>query len=649
MVGVTPAAFFGLDPARSPDFFVPLHLAPELLATGAAGAPRGLFTRDDAYWVTGAARLAPGMTRERAEAIVGPPFAAMVTDSVGDERGRLRFVPTLDIVDGAGGIDGLRSRYREPVLLLFGMVVVILAIGCANIASLLLSRATVRRREMAVRLSVGAGRGSVIRQLLVESVLLSLAGGAAGVVLSVWGTRALAVLLANGDDGFTLRAAIEWRVLAFTLAVSAATGVLFGLAPALQATRVDLLAALKDSRLLAVPRRGARRAAPGAGQVLVVAQIALSLVLLVAAGLFARSLSNLRTVELGFNKENLLLAEVGALRAGYMRDIDGLKRFYTDLRSRLQRIPGVEDVSMSWSVLAGGDAYARQVVIPGITATERSTNVQVVGAGFFRTMQIPMVAGREMTEAEVVERRPVAVVDRRFADQYFGRVDPIGRTIEVTGEGQLEVVGVSEPARHDVLKGDARPVVYYSYAWDPHPLFNLVFELRTQGEPLAYAGAVRTAVRDQNPGATVTGFRTQVNNIDRTINQEIVFASLSNVFAVLALAIACVGLYSTVSYAMSRRTTEMGLRLALGARRTELLVLALRQVLLLGLAGLLIGVPAALVVSRAIERFLWRIEGHDPVTMASAATTALTAIVLAGYVPAWRAARTNPLVAMRAD
>jgi predicted permease len=648
VVGVTPPSFFGVDPARSPDFFIPLHSGALLDPTGIPGTSPDLLARADGYMITVAARLRPRVNAGQAESILRPYFDAYVAESVKGDEQRLHVTPTLSIQPGAGGLDGLRSRLRDPILVLFSMVALILVIACANIASLLLSRATARRREIAVRLALGAGRGSVVRQLLTESIVLSLLGGVLGVIASLWGVPVLTALLANGDDSFVLRADVDWQVLAFTLVVSIATGVLFGLAPALHATRVDVFLALKAWRRIGLESWRYRRVfLPSFGQSLVVAQIALSLVLLVAAGLFARSLSNLRTTDLGFNKEGLLLADVGAQAARFTDE--ETKTFWAALRGRLLQVPGVKDVSMSWSALAGGGAYVRPVSIPGTAISEQEINVQVIGEGFFRTMQIAILAGRPISDAEVVNRRAVAVVDRRFAEAYFPGIDPIGRTIVVEGEGQLEVVGVSTPARHDVVKGDVRPVVYYTYTWDPHPLFNLVFELRTLGVPLSYANAVRAAVRELNPDVRVTALRTQVTNIDRTINPDIVLARLSNTFSVLALLIACVGLYGTVGYSMARRTQEMGIRIALGAQRAWLLALALRQVLGLAAAGLLIGVPAALLASRYIESLLWGVDSRDPATLAGAAALAVTAVALAGFLPASRASRIDPTVALRSE
>jgi macrolide transport system ATP-binding/permease protein len=646
VVGVSPPEFFGLDPARSPDVFMPVRTGPLLQAGGTPGSTPEMYRDPGDYWLAVVGRLRPGTDPERAQAVLRHRFEQFLAGS-GATAEQLRRSPTLAVEEGAGGLDGLRRRYRDPLAVLFVMVLLMLAIACANVASLLTSRAVSRRREIAVRLSVGAGRVAVIRQLLTESVLLALLGGAAGIALSLWGMPLLTALLANGQDGFTLRAGLNWQVLAFTVCVSMITGLVFGLAPAVYATRFSIFPALKGMRSTDSGGLTRRRLRPGLGQVLVVTQIALSLVLLVGAGLFARTVSNLRSTELGFNRDGLLLATTAAARAGYSDD--ALKQFYRELMMRVRRIPGVEDATMSWSVLAGGGTYVRPVSVPGTDLRRSEINIQVIGESFFRTMQIPILAGRAIGDEDVAARRAVAVVDQRFAETYFAGRDPVGRTIQVEGEGALEVVGVSANARHDVVRGDVRPVVYFTYAWDPHPLYQMVFELRTRGEPMAYAEPFRQVVRAMNPAVTVTAPRTQSANLDRTINQEIVFARLSHAFALVALSISCIGLYGTVSYGMARRTEEIGIRMALGASRASVLRLAFGQVLSLGVAGLALGVPASLAASGFVERFLWGVAPGDPATMAAMVATSLVAMGLAGYVPARRAARIDPLSALKAE
>ena len=368
--------------------------------------------------------------------------------------------------------------------------------------------------------------------------------------------------------------------------------------------------------------------------------------LLVGAGLFTRTLTNLRTSELNFDLDNVLLATIATRDTD---SIDALKAFWGEVRARLEQVPGVRAVSMSWSVLTAGGTYVRPVSIPGTDVHASEINVQVMGEAFFRTMQIPILAGRDISDQEVEAARPVAIVDRRFVETYFPGLDPIGRTIEVEGEGVLEVVGVSANARHDVVKGDVRPVVHYTYTWDSHPLETLVFELRTERDPLSYAATLRRVGHDLNPRAQVVSTRTQASTIDRSISQEIAFARLCSAFAVFALLIASVGLYGTMSHSLGRRTNEIGIRMALGARRGVVMRLVLGEALTLGLVGIAIGVPVSLVSSRLIESFLWGIEADDALTIAVAAATLLAAVLVAGYAPACRASRIDPTVALRQD
>ena len=644
VVGVTPREFFGLDPARSPDFFIPLHAGPLLQGTGVAASGARMYQDGRDYWLGVAGRLRSGVTRAQAQTILAQRFQQLAVSTVTNDD-QLRTVPALVVTVGAGGLDALRVRFREPLWVLFVMAALILTITCANIAGLLMSRAAARRREMAIRLSVGAGRLRVIRQLLTESVVLASVGGLLAVALAFWGTRVLTALLANGAENFTLRAQLNWPVLAATALLTLATGMLFGLAPAIQATRVNVVPALKGTRSDRVTTGPGSRLVPGLGQSLVVMQIALSLVLLVGAGLFARTLSNLRATSLGFNQEGLLLATIDAGRAGY--EGDTVKAFWADLRLRLREMPGVEEVSLSWSALAGGGTYLRPVTIPGGDVTAEDVNVQVMGETFFTTMQIPILAGRAISVQDVESSRAVTVIDSRFAEVYYPGLDPIGRRFEVEGEGELEVIGVAADARHSVVKGDVRPTLYYTYTWDPHALPRMIVELRTVGDPLTYGPALRSLVRAANPRVIVRSVRTQAANIDRTINQEIVFARLCNGFALLALLIACVGLYGSMTHSTTRRLHEFGLRMALGAPRGSVVRLVLRQALALGVAGIVVGVPGALGASRFIESFLWGIEPSDPVTTGLAAATLLLAVLVAGSAPAWRASRIDPTVALR--
>ena len=535
----------------------------------------------------------------------------------------------------------------DPTIL--ALVGLILAIACANIANLLLARSAARSREMAVRLSLGAGRMRVVRQLLTESVVLALAGGALGVLFAIWGIRFLTALMANGEDNFTLRADLNWHVLGVTLGLSLLTGLLFGLAPAVQAVRIDLTPALKSARSSA-PRasfgRGWRRI--GLSRILVASQVAISLLLLVAAGLFVHTLSNLQSINLGFNRENLLLFSVNAKQAGY-RD-QALARFYGDLQEKLAVIPGVRGVSLSHFALISGSMSSYNFTIPGRPpAGEMSTATLRIGPAFFATMQIPILLGRAINRADQSSAVPVAVVNEIFVRKFFGGENPIGRKFVFDAKQPVEIVGVAKTARYDSLTRDTPPVAYLPYGQDLRPLGGMYYEVRAAGDPLALAGAVRKIVRAANDRIPVTELRTQEATIGQTIQQERIFAKLCSAFAVLALLIAAVGLYGTMAYSVARRTGEIGIRMALGAKSGSVIWLVMREVLLLTAGGLAIGLPVVYSASHLVRSFLFEMTPNDPLTMSIAAGVLMAAAIAAGYGPARRASRISPMTALRQE
>ena len=431
--------------------------------------------------------------------------------------------------------------------------------------------------------------------------------------------------------------------------LSLVCGVLYGLAPALQATRPALMPRLRDR---SVGKSGARlRAArPSLTQVLVVAQIATSLLLLVAAGLFVRTLSNLQSVSLGFNRDDVLLFELNAPQAGLPET--RVADFYADLRRRLSDVPGVRGVTLSHaSLIRAGRAHP--ITVDG--QPTRGTRVLWTGPRFFTTMQIPILRGREITERDRQGTLPVVVVSELFARTNFGDAEPIGRRIAIGGSLRVggepvvfEVVGVAASARYGGLKGDVPPVVYVAYAQvPPAELQQMTYAMRMEGDPMRYVGTVRQVVHEADGRVPITNLKTQAADIDQTINQEIVFARLCSAFAILALTIACVGLYATMAYAVARRTGEIGLRLALGAGRGAVIWMILRDVCVLAAVGLAIGVSAAFAASRLIESFLFETQRNDPRAVALAAAILLTSALAAGYGPARRASRVDPLTALR--
>ncbi|HXI27593.1 MAG TPA: ABC transporter permease, partial [Vicinamibacterales bacterium] len=483
VVGVAPAEFFGVDPAAAPNVYLPMHAGPRVQERSFAIVN---FVDPNYYWVEMMGRLKPGVDIGQAQAALAAPFAQWVASTATTDAERAN-LPVLRLEEGAAGLDSLRRQYSKPLFVLLTMVGLILAIACANTANLLLARAASRTREMAVRLSLGASRWRIVRQLLTESVLLAALSGLLGVVIAVAGIGVLTRLLANGEEGFTLHADLNWHVLAVMLALSFLCGMLFGLAPALQASRPTLMPGLKDgaigapraARLAVLPRAISRQA-------LVVAQIAISLLLLVVAGLFVQTLSKLQSVSLGFNRDHVLLFDVNAPQAGY--PVARVANFYDQLRRRLGDLPGVLDTTLSHASLVRA-GRAHPITIDGKAV--QGARVLWTGPRFFATMQIPIVRGREITERDRQGTTPVAVVSERFAATNFGEADPLGRKLAIGGALRvdgvpltLEIVGVAANAQYGGLRRNNPPVVYVSYAHVPgSQVGQVTYALRTAGDP----------------------------------------------------------------------------------------------------------------------------------------------------------------------
>jgi predicted permease len=470
--------------------------------------------------------------------------------------------------------------------------------------------------------------------------LLAAVGGALGIAVAIWGIRFLTLLLANGQTDFTLHANLNWHVLGVAAALSLLTGVLFGLAPALQAIRVDVVPALKKLRTT----EARSRMRFNLSHALVVSQIALSLLMLVAAGLFVRTLRKLQSVEVGFNRENVLLFELDARKAGH-KDPE-ISLFYDDLQKRFSAVPSVRDVSLSQSSLVqAGTGY--NITVNGAPPDE-ATRILFIGRDFFKTMQIPVLAGRAIEERDQPGSMQVAVVSELFAKVNFGDRNPLGQHLHLgTALRDMEIVGVARNAQYGELKNNAPPVVYIPYNQGPPPPRQMVYALRTAGNPLALVNTVREIVHQADDRVPVTEVRTQVEDINQTINQEIVFAKLCTGFAVLALVIACVGLYGTVSYNVARRTAEIGIRMALGAQRGVVVWMVLREVCVLAAVGLALSVPTAFATSQFLKSFLFGMKPNDPAALLLAVATLLAAALLAGYLPARKAARIDPMIALR--
>jgi len=634
VIGVAPPEFFGVDPAAAPDLYLPLHT--NLLVDGAG--TEGMYRDGNFYWIEMMGRLRPGVSMAQAQAALAPRFQQWVAATATTEGERAK-LPALMLNPGAAGLGSLRRKYSKPLFVLLMMAGLILAIGCANIANLLLARAAARRREMAVRLSLGSGRFRVVRQLLTESVMLASLGGALGVLFAIWGVRSLTFLLSSGQPNFTLHAELNWNVLGVTAALSVVCGLLFGLAPAIQSTRPDVVPALKTGRE-GGPRRRAQH-------VLVVAQIAFSFLILVVAGLFVRTLNKLHAIQLGYARENILLFSLNARQSGH-RDPE-IATFYENLRKRFELILGVSGATLSHSSIINadraGETYRGTIQIG--TVTIEGAGVMVAGPRFLTTMQIPILAGREIDDRDQPGSRPVAVISERLARTYFANENPVGRRITFLDEKRdLEIVGVSGDLRYGRLKEEDSPMTVFVAVSQTSP-GGMTYALRTVGDPLRYVKSVREIVREADSRLPVTHVATQAAEIDRTISHEVMFAKLSTGFALLALLIACVGLYGTMSYNVARQIGEIGIRMALGAQRRTVVWMVLREVLVLAGGGLAVGVPIALAASKYLASLLYQVRPNDAGALAAAVGMILIATLVAGYVPAFRASGIDPMAAVR--
>jgi macrolide transport system ATP-binding/permease protein len=646
VIGVTPEHFSGFDPATIADVYLPLHGAVLLEAE-----PPGGFFDQNYYWLDVMGRLQPGVRLADAQTALATPFQQWAR-STATTSAELANLPVLQLESGAGGLDTLRRRFSKPVYVLLAMVGLILAIACANTANLLLARSTARRREMAVRLAVGAGRLRIIRQLLTESVVLALVSGGLGVFVAFVSIQTLSRLLANGQEAngqqaVLIDARLDWRVLSVTLVLSIACGLLFGLAPAIHSTRLSLTPDLKDRSLADSPRRPWLRARLTVMQSLIVSQLVMSLLLLVAAGLFARTLTNLESVELGFQPDHLLLFDVNAAQAG--RSASETAAFYADLRRRLSEAPGVGEATLAHaSLIAAGRGLPFSV--DGAPASP--ARVLNAGPAFLKTMEIRLFRGRDLDERDSPDAAPAVLISDLFARTYFPGRDPIGRRIHLGGAhpADFEIVGIAANAHYGGLKREVPPVIYMPYSQTAFPpLGQMTFVVRTDADPLQYGSVVRDIVRRADPRVPVTRIRTQTGEIEQTLNQEIIFARLCAASATLALVMACIGLYGTMAYGVTRRTPEIGIRIALGARQSTVLWMVLREVCALAAIGLAISLPIAMFASRLVQSFLFELKPNDPYTIGSAASVLALAALLAGYGPARRAARISPTVALRAD
>jgi predicted permease len=645
VVGIAPPEFTGTIASSPPDVYVPIMMLGQVLPSSNPDLLFGPRSRSSG-WLQVLGRLKPGVSREQAAAAM-TTLGSQVARAHPNADGSLRVEPKFLIEDGSRGHTNLLRDIRFPLQMLMATVGLILLIACANVANLLLARAGARRKEIAVRLAVGASRGRLIRQLLTESMLLATLGGGAGLAMasSISGLI-VSFTPPNTFSTLTLDNRLDWRVLGFTLVNSLLTGILFGLAPAVRASRPDLVSALKDESTLL----GNRVRRLSLRNLLVVGQVALSLMVLVGAGLCVRSLQNLQAIDVGFDPAKVLVMSVDVSLSGYSKE-RGLQ-FYSELLERIQRLRGVEAVSLATQV-ALGDGFGGTMRAEGYApkaGEDLSSDFNQIGPDYFRTMKIPLLDGREFSPSDTTTAPPVAIINEEAARRFWPGQSPVGRRVIVgraPDESVREIVGVVKDSKYRRLTEELRPAVFTPFLQRYRGDMSL--HVRTTGEPGAMIAAVRSEVQALDTNLPVYNIRTLEEQKNSSLYTSRMAATLLSVFGLLALGLAAVGLYGVMAYAVNRRTREIGIRMALGAQSRDVLRQALVEGMTVVIIGLALGLGGAVAAMRLVKSFLYDVTATDPLSFVGAALLLAGVALLANYLPARRAARTDPLVALRCE
>ena len=655
VVGVTPPEFSGTSQVgTTQDVSVSLAWEPQIAGerTNLKGA--GI------WWLRLMGRLKPGVTLQQAEAILAGSFQQSVLEHRAMRQARLqnplrtldpKDLPKLGVESGSQGEMNSRRFLAKSLRLLVGVVGLVLLIACANVANLLLVRASSRRKEIAVRLALGASRWRLVRQLLTESLLLAAVGGALGVLFALWIKDGLLLVTDWGGRGMSaLNPRLDLRVLGFTLGLSFLTGIIFGILPAMRATNLDLTPTLKDT--------GRSSSAVGRSWLsksLVVIQVSLSVLLLIGAGLLIRTVRNLQRVDTGFNASNLLLFDVDPSLIGYKEE--KLATLYQQTFSRLEAVPGVQSVTFSRHALLARGATSSSLYVPSeigpdgkpLGSEAKRHNVR---ENFLATMEIPLLMGRSFTGQDD-ERAPlVAIVNQAFAKAHFPNENPIGKRFGFDSEkpAEIEVIGLARDAKYTSQRDQVEPTVYQSWRQSLESMRAVTFEVRTAGDPAPYITGIRAAMRDVDSNLPLSNIRTQAQQADETLAMERMFAKLLTLFGLIAQQLAAIGLYGVMAYAVSQRTHEIGIRMALGADRGTVLMMVVRQGMVLTAIGIAVGLGGAYALTKYLESLtsmLFGVQAHDPWTFAFIAAFLGAVALLACLVPARRATKVDPLEALR--
>ncbi|HLK19739.1 MAG TPA: ABC transporter permease [Bryobacteraceae bacterium] len=647
VIGVAAAGFRSVVVGDAPDVYAPMMMKPQIVP-----GTDDLEVRRS-RWLNIVARLKPGITAQQAEATVNPLWYSLREMELGmmhnpPQRLRTEFMHThLSLLDGAKGLSPLRNDFSKPLVALMAMVGLVLLIACANVANLLLARGASRQKEMAIRFALGASRMQVMRQLVLESLLLAGVGGAFGILLASWGTAILLGALPE-DTGYGLAfsSAPDLRTLAFTIAISLATGLIFGLAPAFQSTSSAIAGTLKDQ---------AGSLAGGGGQarfrkVLVAAQTGLSLLLMVGAGLFARSLYNIKSQDLGFHTDHLLGFEINPKLNGYTAT--QIFSLYDRLFAALRAVPGVRAVGYSRLGLMAGNSAGSNITVAGYRQKEgedMNPNNDTVNPGYFAALGVPLLAGREFTAADGPGAPKVAIVNEKFQRYFFGNESAVGRWFGFGGGNvklDIQIVGVAKDGKYSDARQVTPRFIYLPYLQDKAPGGGAIY-LRTSQDPALIASAARREVQRLDPNLPVTNLNTMDQLIDNNIWLDRIVALLSMGFGLLATALAAIGLYGVLAFMVSRRTREIGIRLAIGASQATILRLVMTEVAIVAGTGILVAIPVSLGMTKYVKSQLYGLSSADPWTLIGAAVFLALVGIVAAYFPARRAMRVDPVTALR--
>jgi predicted permease len=645
IVGVAPRDFHGVILGEAPDVMVPLMMKAQMTPTW-----DDLMNRRS-RWVTIMARVKPGLSHQQAEASMNVLYRQINQDELkqiatASKLFRERFVAKhLFLREGAKGRSDIRDQFSTPILVLMGMVGLVLLIACANVANLLLARGAARQKEVAIRMALGAGRRAIVRQRLIESLLLGAGGAVLGIMLAWWTGALLIKALPFDSAGTVLSASPDGRIVAFALVTAFVTALLFGLAPALQSTRPVLTTTLKDEAGSVVGGTGHSRFR----KALVVAQVGLSVLLLAGAALFARSLYNLKTLNPGFQADQLLGFSIDPSLSGYSKE--RAIAIYQQLQDRLAQLPEVHAATASVLPIMADDNWSSTVRVEGYQPKEgedMNPDVDAVGPDYFSTMGQPLIAGREFTIKDGATAPKVAVINETMARTYFGKDSPLGRHLGWNRDKttNIEIVGVVKDAKMSTLRDQIRRYVYTPYMQEAE-LGSMTFYVRARGAADSTAASVRAAALRVDPNLPIFDMKTMTQTMDDSLFIERMVAALSTVFGALATLLAALGLYGVMSYSVARRTREIGIRMALGAERQSVMWMVLREVTVMVAIGVAIGLPLAFGLSQVVRSQLFDLSPHDPVALAASAGILASVALLAGYFPARRATRVDPMLALR--